>query len=611
MQRLWALMSLTIREVVRSRVLIGMTALMCLFAFGSLLWPAELDRDRVILVQRYCFLALTFFGLIAAAFLGGSSLPRDLTSHRIYSLCTKPISRIELLLGKTLGLVIVLFLFLVLGGALTLLVTHVASARKTYAGGSYSIELTAPEYAVQTESGLIQIQRGQILPAKKKVGTRYVVTIAERDTSHDIEVPEDMVRLHERSLNVLRVAEPKSVSSYAIGGARVSRSELVLACGEVARGDRWTFDLSGIQIPPGSDDVHVRFRFGGLRFQPRDNRETHDPPQIDILFRNPESGKTLRRELHFVLRRTAEAEAEQAATNYYEDVLTLPRDLLAATLEASVVHCTPEYPARGRIYYDNRKLPAWRIRGFDPRLLPEGEQTLQACFFVHYARGTDLIDHTNLTVRITNPATGESEDIPINLRDRTVSNIHFDRRLIDDKEGLEFRLMNLGDDHLIGHSTEEPPLYLLLRSGSFWASTARSILLIFFQLTLFAALAVAASTLVSAPVAILLTLVAALAGGVKDLLLTARGTTAASAPWLLARGAATVQEQLGIWVDYALLQLLRFLAPGFEVFSSTTFVKRGWAVPWAAVSAAAAYALLYAFVCFLLGYVLFRTRELE
>ncbi|NLX58861.1 MAG: ABC transporter permease [Phycisphaerae bacterium] len=53
-------------------------------------------------------LAITLVGIAVALFLSTYSIPRELTSRTVYSLVTKPVSRLEIVAGKMLGLAVVL-----------------------------------------------------------------------------------------------------------------------------------------------------------------------------------------------------------------------------------------------------------------------------------------------------------------------------------------------------------------------------------------------------------------------------------------------------------------------------------------------------------------------
>ena len=609
-----ALVMLTLREAVRSRVLLGMTGLMCLFAIGSLLWPSDNDGQRVILVQRHCYRALTFFGLLAAAFLGGASLPREISSKRIYSLATKPVSRFEMLLGRAIGLITVMFVFLVLGGAITLVVTHIASARKTYAGGSYTAEVSDATAKIVAEDGSSEeVKRGQILPVSAKSSDGYRVSLAGREEEFAGSIAARSVQLHERSLALRRMVKPAQVTAVCQGKVEVSNNEVLLWCGELARNHTWTFDLRDLKVPQLGGDVPIRLRFWRLQHEPTyTDRTKHQAPIVLFRLRNPATGETAHAEGHFTYLRaeTRPVPERGKSLDRYDAVVAVPLAFFQGdTLEAVIKDYEPKYPPGGRVFYTPSRTPTWSITGIDPGQLPEGQQTIRAQFIILNRRGIDLIDHTNITARIGNPATGDSETYQLNLRSQTPTHIRFPRRLIDDDKGVTVTLSGMRSTVAIGHASNETPIYLVRTPGSLWGSTGRSLALLFLQLSLFTVLAVAASTFLSAKVAILFTLVVALAGWVKDLILETR--TAAELARPLASEAATLQEAAGLWISYLLKQLLVGLAPGFRQFSSSTYVSRSWAVPWSAVGNALSYAMVYTLICFGLGYLFFRAREFE
>ena len=537
-RRIAAIATLSIREAIRNRVLLGMTALMCLFAIGTLMWPADLDRDRVILVQRFCHGALTFLGLIAAVFLAASALPHDISSKRIYAIATKPVSRFELLMGKTCGLIGVMFIFIVFGTLITFAVTHAANARKSYAGGSYTLEVTAPAAEIRREGAeSVAVKQGEILAADGEGDDVYTVTIASRDASVVGVIAKSDVQLLERDLTLDRVVEPEGVSVTSTGKAAFEHNELLLFCDVLAAGGVWVFDLSEIRVQGDGEDVHVRMRFNRLLHETRTGKVTHQTPSIEFLFRNTTTSQEIAKEIDFTFpeRELRPVPTKGQKRDYYERVFVLPRGLLTGgSLEAKVIRHSPEYPKGGNVSYGHYQTPTWRFRGFSAADLPDGQQTLRLKFTVIYTRGLAAIDDTDLTAVVTNPATGGSKKYPLHLRRDTTSLLHFDRDLIDDDQGVDVTLTGLTRSHRLLHASRETPLYLMLTPGRFWASTARSAFLIFLSLSVYTVLAVAASTFLSAPVAILLTLVVALAGKVQDLILAERGGAVDVPPTALA-----------------------------------------------------------------------------
>jgi len=499
-----------------------MTALMCLFGAGSLLWPADLDRERIALVQLLCLRAMTFFGLIAAAFLAGASLPGDLTSKRIYSIASKPVSRLELLLGKAFGLLLVVLLFTAAGGVITYVVTRVASARRTYAGGSYTLEVTTPTAEIRTDGEPVTVTRGQLLTADEQVDDGFAVTVAGRTQSVSGTIPASAVQLRERTLSVERTIEPTGVTSRCTGRPSVVRGALGLACGQVAVGDTWHFDLTGLALPGEGDDVPVRLGFRSLVYEPTLKRDEEPvPPRVTFRFRNPASGQEVTEELEFAWVERGSDGPQQSP--HYQEALGLPRALLAdGKLEASVLGIAPAYPKVGRAIVRQARSPTWHFRGLGAGLLPDGQQTLRVKLLVNYGRALQLIDHIGLTFVITNPASGRSRAYPVTVRNKTETFVRFPPELVDEREGVDVTVRGVRDPHSFAYAAGEAPLRLMRRPGWFSASLARSVFLVFLQLAVFTVLATAVSAVVSAPVAVLFVLVIALAGAARGVFETGR-----------------------------------------------------------------------------------------
>ncbi len=620
-RRVAELALLTTREAVRSRVLVGAVALMVLLGLGSLLWPQASDAGRVIVVQRLCYGGLTFFGLIVAAFVGGSALHRDIVTKRIYTLATKPLSRLEIVLGKTAGLILLLALFLFFGGLITYGVTHIANMRKTFEGGSYELEVIAPTARLEPDDPTVEEERlilrqGQMLEAIGKTEDKYKARIAGRHTELAGTIPKDVVRLHERTLAPERVVGGRELGARAQGRARWGVGELTLAVGELARNETWHFDLPEEQDRTDEETIRTRITVGHLRHEPLRgvDRTQHQPPRIEFNFYNPgeEDPARVSKVVDFVF---SEQESrrdpdEWPAYDYYYGIVALPRRLATdGVLAAEVVNVRPHYRALGRIFVRRGKEPRWRAGPVSPRALPEEQATFRTRFHVQARTGLDLLDYAAVTAIIRNPATGEQVERPMRLRNLTVSYVRFPSHLIDPEQGVDFVLTDIPGDAQIGYQADEPPIYLILEPDQFAASTIRSVALIFFQLSIFATIAVAASTILSAPVAILFTLVVAMAGGIKDLLLEEMGRRAVPAAAALQQ--MTPTERAWHWIEYLYQQILIWAAPGFSQFSSAEFINRQWTVPWSVLATAVLIALGYSVVFFAFGYLFLSARELE
>jgi hypothetical protein len=619
-RRVYALAALSVSDAVRNRVLLGMTAMTCVIAAVTLFWPADRDAERVILVQRLCYGALTLFGLIAAAFLGGASLPRDITTKRIYSIGTKPVGRAEILLGKIIGLLVVMFMFLVIGGLITFTVTHIASADKSYAGGSYTLEVTAPSAVLTPKNkdlAPVPLRTGQILEANARTEDGYEVTMAGRDAGFSGTVPVDAVQLRERSLEVVSVVDPSEVTARGRGKAVVELGELVVWAYRLAEEDLWSFTIKD-ELPGTGDTVSCRLRFHAQLYEPRREKGSHvEDPVVTFRFLVPD-GEDIEQEVHFTLidKETRPVATQGEPLDLYEEVIALPRRcVVGGKLRFRVVKTLPEHPVGGQVTFGHTRTLTWHLRGFSSSDLPDGRQTLQARFLVlNNTKRRDYVDSAEVTVNLRNPATGETAKVKTTLRSRVPSNIHFDRRYIDPDKGVMITVTGVPGSRNLGYRVRSRPLLLVLKPGSFAASTARSALLIFLHLAVFTVLAVCASTFLSAPVAILVTLFVAISGVFRDFLMNRLAATGAT-EW--PNSLAETVEKVGVegaateYLRAAFFKALGFLAPSFERFSSGLYITEGWAVPWSAVGSALAYVLPYTFLCIGLAYTLFRVREFE
>jgi hypothetical protein len=623
LRRALAVARLTLRDAIRNRMLLWMTVLMCAFAGGSLLWPADLDRDRVKLVQQFCYTTLTLFGLIAAAFAGGSSLPKDVTTKRIYSIATKPLSRLELLLGKVLGMMGVMGVYLVLGGLITFAVANTASARKTYPGGSYTVEMLRTEEIAAGEGGnrrAVTLHAGQELVADRPVEDGYEVTVSGRDFGLSGVVPASAVRLHVRTLEVERVAEPDRVVAHGNGRVQERHGELFLDCTALATGDDWTFDLSNVDLPLGRAEIDIRFRFVGLLFEPlRRGRQSNTRPVATLRFARPDGGRPVEKTLRFSLPQL-ESETPGGDPRYadhYEESFTLPLELLrGGKLTMTVVDHTPKYAPSGRIRYDARRQPTWAIRHFSMGDLPPGKQRLRFEFIVSRSVGFSFGDKIAARAVLRNPRTDKSKTFELRLRNKVPTFVEFDRGLIDPEQGIEVRIRDIDSGEGISHYSGQSPVHLMLEPGRFWASTARSILMLFLYLCTFATLAVTLSTFLSGPVATLVAAVTAVFGMLVETVREMHEESALSGVGGIRGvfrqaldGAVTPLDAASDILMQSLLSLWAFLIPGYGAYDSSDFVAAGRTVEWSSVFGAVGHALPYTVLCFLLGYLVLRKRE--
>ena len=108
-RRTWAMARLMVREAIRLRVLgvlvVGLLAIIVADLTSRYFDPVFQATGGLIAVAE---VTITLVGMALALFLATYSVPHELTTRTVYSLVTKPVSRLEIIAGKMLGLMVVL-----------------------------------------------------------------------------------------------------------------------------------------------------------------------------------------------------------------------------------------------------------------------------------------------------------------------------------------------------------------------------------------------------------------------------------------------------------------------------------------------------------------------
>jgi ABC-type transport system involved in multi-copper enzyme maturation permease subunit len=111
----------TYREAVRARVLHGLFALALATAAYSLVVGAYALRSSLRVVSDLGAASISIYGIIVAVVLGATSLYRELELKTIFPILARPIPRSEYLVGKYLGTVLTLGVFIAANSGVLLL----------------------------------------------------------------------------------------------------------------------------------------------------------------------------------------------------------------------------------------------------------------------------------------------------------------------------------------------------------------------------------------------------------------------------------------------------------------------------------------------------------
>ena len=115
----------TFREAVRDRVLYGVLGIAtAVLLFTLVLAQVSLDQQlRIVLDVGLA--SISWFSVVVALFLGSSLLYKEIERKTLYVILPKPIRRHEFLFGKYLGIALTAFVFVMIQGAVQLLVSSI------------------------------------------------------------------------------------------------------------------------------------------------------------------------------------------------------------------------------------------------------------------------------------------------------------------------------------------------------------------------------------------------------------------------------------------------------------------------------------------------------
>jgi hypothetical protein len=117
--RIWAIAKMTLIEARRRKVFTILLLFAVALLSSVLFFPSVEMESRLRLIEVWALRAAAIFTAIVGLFLAGFSLPQDFEQKRIYMVVTKPVSKSFVFLGKYLGYVLLLALFIGTMGLIT------------------------------------------------------------------------------------------------------------------------------------------------------------------------------------------------------------------------------------------------------------------------------------------------------------------------------------------------------------------------------------------------------------------------------------------------------------------------------------------------------------
>ncbi|MBU6293169.1 MAG: hypothetical protein KJS91_00685 [Planctomycetes bacterium] len=102
LRRILAIANLSFKEAIRKRVLYAFTGLLLIVLFGSWFIPSK-PTDELRTYVSVVFYAMTVVLMLVGALLAASGLPADIRTQSLFLIVTKPVERVEILLGRLTG----------------------------------------------------------------------------------------------------------------------------------------------------------------------------------------------------------------------------------------------------------------------------------------------------------------------------------------------------------------------------------------------------------------------------------------------------------------------------------------------------------------------------
>lgn len=167
LSRAWAISSVCFQESLRRRVLwVVPLAIVGVLAVSAFQQPIDV-QDAIRQQLKFCLFAAGMLVVLTVLILACTNLPREIDSRVIYTIVTKPTSRLEIVLGKVIGFARVSGLVLGIMAVFTWAYLGVSSARYQNA---VSERLAAANVPLWERSSLENYQKFGLLSAKRLEG---------------------------------------------------------------------------------------------------------------------------------------------------------------------------------------------------------------------------------------------------------------------------------------------------------------------------------------------------------------------------------------------------------------------------------------------------------
>ncbi len=527
--------------------------------------------DAIQLVERVSLAAMTFLGLIPILLIAATGIPAEIESKRIYSITSKPVSRLVYLMGRVIGIALLAALMLSVMSTFTIVVIRLLALKPT-------VTVTARQsHARRDDLLLTTLSEGQMLACIGEDAENYTVSLPEnqgvtvaRISRDDVEVDQEKdiatvkaetARLMHNGQVLAEVRKGKQfiVAEMALKDCVVRLPEdLQVWTGTIARETaskprgttiaaervirpakqvffsvgRWSCDvdtgrihLSATRLIEGEiwcyRDIECR---GGSRTAPTAAPQAPADDTVRGWFHcNGLFGHKPAREQEGIDKATLHLELSNPVTGQVCPVITQARRVLGELV--AEISCPKELPAGGLLNVrivetdpptsldmmvlvsPRNRVVRWHFEGLNDWLLEE-QVRVRLFFVVRFQGLPGSVRPALVPVKVISPTTGKVLVVrEVMLHNEVPLTFEFDRSLIDRDGSVDIAIDYVKDDFRLQIQPDKVPVYLLARPRLFELSFLKAVLLVYMQLLLVAMCATMWSTIVSGYVAALATVV--------------------------------------------------------------------------------------------------------
>lgn len=233
---IWSMACQTLRQCIRRRVLLVLFFFLGTILVGSHVMPSHDVVKRLQMLIVLSLYSISFFGIIVAIFLAATVLPEDRRDQTITTVLTKPVGRLNYILGRVLGFSMTLGIILIVMGVVSWGFIRWAGA------------------AAEAETG-----RKDLLIGKRGVGPNEAYLRGEEPTEENLadarsgvlRGPADrlLVFCFRRELHRLREGDQTlEMTPYVATGAKLPNTDAEIVVENPVTGERLPF---GVKLDSG------------------------------------------------------------------------------------------------------------------------------------------------------------------------------------------------------------------------------------------------------------------------------------------------------------------------------------------------------------------------